>query len=310
MREISRRDWGFAVLGGLAAALPVRAEQGAAAPAPTPRPTPKPAPVYLDSRIKGVQLGVQSYSFRDRTLAEAIQAMAALGIGSCELWQGHVEPKELSGPAGMREDLRRWRMSTPLDFFQGLREQLDQAGVRLDAYNLSFRNDFTDAEMERCCLIAGALGVPLITSSANVSMVRRFDFFARQHRLRVGLHNHSVAGPDELATPEDLESALAGTRVTGINLDLGHFVAAGFDGIEYLTRHHARIFCLHLKDRKRGQGPNVPWGEGDAPLAEALRLVRDRKWPIPVMIEYEYAGADTIDEVRRCLEFCRKALGA
>ncbi len=310
MREISRRDWGLAVLGGLATALPLRGDEGTAAPTPTPKPTPKPKPVYLDSRVRGVEIGVQSYSFRDRTLEEAIQATAALGIGACELWQGHVEPKDLSGPESSREDLRRWRMTTPLEHFQGLREKFDAAGVQLIAYNLSFRADFTDAEMERCCLIAVALGVPLITASANISVVRRFDFFAHQHQLHVGLHNHSRSQPDELATPEDFERALAGTRSTGIALDLGHFTAAGFDGLEYLERHHAQVNCLHLKDRKKAQGPNVPWGEGDTPLAEALRLVRDRKWMMPVVIEYEYPGADAIDEVRRCLAFCRKALEA
>jgi sugar phosphate isomerase/epimerase len=310
MREISRRNWGLAVLGGLATALPARAQQGAAAPTPTPRPTPKPAPVYRDARIRGVEIGVQSYSFRDRTLDEALQAMAALGLGSCELWQGHVEPKELTAANAPREGLRRWRMSTPLEHFRELREKFDAAQIRLAAYNLSFRSDFTDAEMERCCLIATALGVPLLTASANASVVRRFDRFAREYKLAVGLHNHSRVQPDELATPEDFERALAGTTSTGINLDLGHFAAAGFDGIAYLRNNHARVNCLHLKDRKASQGPNVPWGEGDTPLAEALRLVRDRQWTMPVMIEYEYPGADTIDEVRRCLDFCRKALEA
>ncbi len=34
----------------------------------------------------GIVLGTQSYSFRDRTLDEAIKAMNQLGLTSCELW--------------------------------------------------------------------------------------------------------------------------------------------------------------------------------------------------------------------------------
>jgi len=309
MANITRREWGAAVLGGLVTSIPAWGQSGAEKPAATPEPTPKPKPTYIDSRINGVQVGLQSYSLRDRNLDEAILAMAALGIGACELWQGHVEPADLTKPDASREDLRRWRMTVPLEDFAAIRDKFDAAGVELIAYNLSFRSDFTDAEMERSCLMAKALRVPLITASANISAVRRFDHFAYEHDLLVGLHNHSRVSPDEIATPDDFRAALAGaTSHIGINLDLGHFTAAGFDGLAFLEEHHRRIFALHLKDRKRDQGPNVPWGEGDTPVAEALRLVRDRRWPIPALIEYEYKAKDTIDEVKRCLAFTRKAL--
>jgi hypothetical protein len=51
-----------------------------------------------------VRIGVQSYSFRDRGLDEAIEAMKTIGLGEVELWQGHIEP----GPADKvaREALR------------------------------------------------------------------------------------------------------------------------------------------------------------------------------------------------------------
>ena len=48
------------------------------------------ASARIDSRISGVQLGVQSYSFRDRPLDAAIQAMVDDGIGECELFSPHI----------------------------------------------------------------------------------------------------------------------------------------------------------------------------------------------------------------------------
>ena len=95
-----------------------------------------------------------------------------------------------------------------------------------------------------------------------------------------------------------------------VNLDIGHFTAANFDAVAFLRQHHDRIVSLHIKDRKRNDGPNVPLGEGDTPIVQVLQLVRDQKWTMPVNIEYEYKGGDTVEEVKRCLAYCRKALDA
>lgn len=257
-----------------------------------------------DSRIRGVPIGAQSYSFRDRSLDEAIEAMKKIGLTYCELWQGHVEPRGLS-----REELRKWRLQTPLSVFEEVREKFRKAGITLCAYTYGFREDSSEEEVARGFEMARALGVRIITSSANVSMARRVDPYAQKARITVAMHNHSVIKPNEFARPEDFEEAMRGnSRYIAVNLDIGHFVAAGYDPLDYLVKHHDRIPVIHLKDRKKNQGPNVPFGEGDTPIREVLQLIARKRLRIYAMIEYEYKGADTVEEVRRCYEYCRKAL--
>ncbi len=251
-----------------------------------------------------VTLGVQSYSFRDRTLDDAIAALQLLGLRSCELWSVHVEPRGLS-----RDDLRRWRETTPMDHFHVVREKLRRASIQLSAYNISFRDDFSDAEIERGFEMAASLGAPAITSSSNVKTVARVAPIAERRTMLVAMHNHSRIDPNEFATAESLTTAMSASPFIAVNLDIGHFTAANFNALEYLDAHHAEIVSLHIKDRKRDQGPNVPFGEGDTPITAVLQRLRDRKWDIPAQIEYEYKGADTNAEVRRCLEYCRKSLG-
>ena len=253
---------------------------------------------------KGVTLGVQSYSFRDRPLDAAIDAMSKVGLTVCELWQGHLEPRELS-----REDLRRWRETVSLEEFRKTRGQFERAGVTLSAYNISFKDDFSDAEIERGFDMADALGTRVITASANVSAVPRIATVAARRKVPVAMHNHSDPDPNEFASPESLtRAAQAPGGFIRINLDIGHFTAANHDAVAFLRVHHARIVSLHLKDRKRGQGDNMPFGQGDTPIGPVLRLLRDKRWNIPAHIEYEYAGKDTIGEVKRCLEYCRREL--
>src|SRR5947199_497417 len=75
-----------------------------------------PCMAAIDSDISGVQIGAQSYSFRDRSLDDMVSAMVEIGLGECELWQGHLEPRSKS-PGG-RDELRKWRTTVPLEFFK------------------------------------------------------------------------------------------------------------------------------------------------------------------------------------------------
>jgi sugar phosphate isomerase/epimerase len=300
---LTRREWGKLALSGLAlTALPGAA--GGAARAKK-----------VDSRVRGVLIGAQTYSFRDRPLDDVPTSMAAAGIGSCELWQGHLEPMELirktwSGDAQAREQLRQWRLTTPLSFFREVRAKFDKAGVDLYAYNYSMKDDFTDPEIERGFEMAKALRVKVMTSSSNVSTTKRIDPYAKRYKMKVGLHNHSeVKKTNEISTAETFAQALEGTSpFIAINLDIGHFAAANGDAAAYLRAHYDRIVALHIKDRKRDDGPNVPFGQGDAPIKQVLVMLRDNKWSIPANLEYEYDGTDTIAEVKRCFDYCKQAL--
>jgi sugar phosphate isomerase/epimerase len=270
MTDLTRREFHRLTIGGLVAGL---------------------AP------YKGVTIGVQSYSFRDRPLDAAIEAMRTIGLSPCELWQGHVEPRGVS-----REEMRRWRETVSLDEFRQIGETFQKAGLELSAYNISFKDDFSDAEIERGFDMTEALGTKLITASAQVSVVPRVARVAARRKIPVAMHNHSDPHPNEFASPESLtRAAEAPGGFIKINLDIGHFTAANNNALPFVQAHHSRILSLHLKDRRRDQGENVPFGEGDTPIGPVLRLLRDRKWNIPAHIEYEYKGKDTIDEVMRCL---------
>jgi sugar phosphate isomerase/epimerase len=250
-----------------------------------------------------VTIGVQSYSFRDRSLTDAIAGMQKLGLRSCELWSTHVEPAKLT-----RDERRQWRETVDLAHFHRIRDQFAKASIALSAYNISFRDDFSDAEIERGFDMAVALGTPVITSSSNIKTVSRIAPIAARKKMLVGVHNHSRVDPNEFATAKNFTDAMAASPYIAVNLDIGHFTAANEDAAAFLQQHHARIVTLHLKDRRRNEGPNMPFGEGDTPIVEVLALLQQNGWPIPANIEYEYKGGDSVDEVGKCLAYCRKAL--
>jgi sugar phosphate isomerase/epimerase len=259
--------------------------------------------LFALQKYKNVTLGTQSYSFRDRPIDAMITGMREIGLTNVELWQGHVEPRDVS-----RDEMRKWRETVSLDEFRKIKEKFDRGGITITAYNISFKDDFSDAEIERGFEMTKALGTKVITASANTAVVSRVAPIAARHKIPVAMHNHSRIAPNEFATPDDFVKAMKTGPFIATNLDIGHYTAANFDAVAFLQQHHDRILSLHIKDRRRNDGPNVPFGEGDTPIGPVLRLVRDRGWAIPTNIEYEYKGGDTVQEVKRCLEYCRRQL--
>ena len=293
----TRREFNGLVVGGLAAAPFVGG--GAAQKA-------------ASSKFAGVRLGTQSYSFRDRSLDEAIAGMAAVGISYCELWSAHAErgamPTTAAAGSTRREAQRKWRLDpATIDYFKSIRAKFDNAGVTLTSYDVPFANDFTDEEIAATFAFGKALGVNVITSSSKVSVAPRVAPVAAKATMKVGFHNHSNIAPDEFARPEDWATAMAAGPNIAMTLDIGHFTAANFDALAFLEQHHDHIVSMHIKDRKRDQGANVPFGTGDTPIVAVLKKLRDNKWDIPAHMEFEYTG-DTLVEMRRCLDYCKTVL--
>lgn len=163
----------------------------------------------------------------------------------------------------------------------------------------SFANAFT---------LARALGGRAISSeiSHTDEELKRVGEFADKHQLMVGYHGHATT------TPEHWEKAFSFAKHNGANVDLGHFVAGNnVSPMAFIKKHHGRITHVHVKDRKMHNGPNTPFGEGETPIAEVLRLLRDNKWNIQATIEFEYkvpAGSDRMKELARTIKFCQDAL--
>jgi sugar phosphate isomerase/epimerase len=199
-----------------------------------------------------------------------------------------------------REALRNWRLSVPLDGYRAIGKKFRDAGLVYFSHNLSFRDDFTDEEIDRGFQMAEALGTKVITASSPLSVFPRVKPFAEKYDFKVALHNHGNG-------PEDFLKVMEMSRNFCINLDIGHFTAAGHDAIAFIREHHARITNIHLKDRKKNNGPEVPYGDGDSPLREALRLLKGEKYGFPADIEL-VGPAGPKAELTKCLQYCKDAL--
>jgi len=270
-----------------------------------------------NSVVKGVQIGVITYSFRalPGTIEDLIKYCVDCNINAIELMGEAPEayagiPKREQGQsnADHNKAVADWRASVSMDKFKEVRKMFKDAGITIYAWKpsaLDPRN--TDAEIVYAFNAGKALGANHVTVELpNEAHTKRLGDLATANKFKIGYHAHSQA------TPTLWDAALAQSEYNCINLDLGHYTAGTSSSpIPFVEKNHERIVSMHLKDRKYHDGPNAPWGEGDTPIKEALKLIRDKKYKFPVTIEYEYntpAGSTVVAEVKKCREFAEQAL--
>lgn len=207
--------------------------------------------------------------------------------------------------------LRNWRLNTPMSYFTGIRRKFESAGLTPFSYVTTFSTDMTDPEIDVMFRQATALGVSIFsTNQTKVEMALRLAPFAERHKIDLGFHNHTaVQNPNEVASLDSFQRLFSVSPRFKANLDVGHYAAANQDALAFVKQFPDRITHLHMKDRKRDNGPGTVWGEGDAPLKEILLYLRDTKSKIPAIVEYEYRGAGSgIVETKRCIDFMRRTL--
>ena len=279
--------------------------------------------------VNGVVFGVETFSFHDlprsgdpALIPTIIKNMQALGIAECEIMSGHVEPypSALTGwwvqsrrsPdfSKLRDEARHWRLTVSMDYYRAIRRQFEDAGLRIYLYNVNFNETFTDAERDRTFEAAKVLGAEGFSSSTVLSEARRLVPFVERHKMFVAMHNHNnLADPDQFATPASFEAALAMSGLFRVTLDIGHFVAGNNDPVAFINKHHDRIVNIHVRDRKRDNGPNRPFGQGDTPIREVLRLIRDNRYAVRAYLEYEYGSfRSSLEETTAMFQYCKDVL--
>lgn len=302
------------------------------------------------SLINGVQIGTITYSFRDmpdQSAEATLQYVLDSGISAIELMGGPAEsfagaPKntvdmrsvfplmrkrrdkqELTADEtktlneaeaqmkAYREEVAKWRLSAPMDKFGQMRKMYNKAGVQIYAFKPdAFGVQNTDADINYGLKAAKLLGASHVTLEhpSNDAHTLRLGTLAQKQGMKVAYHGH------EQQTPTFWDTALAQSPANMLNLDLGHFVAAGnADPLSIVKLKHERIASMHVKDRQtpdHGKG-NLAWGQGDTPLLQVLKLMRDQKYTFPATVELEYqvpAGSTSVAEVKKCVDYCRNAL--
>ncbi len=314
MLPYTRREFAKLALTALPAASLLSAANRLSA-AETPAKQGKP-----NSKVAGVQIGLNvPYSFKDPAMSgdDILKNCQQLNLSAVELRAQPVEaflglPAVLVATKGAddanAEKLRQWRKAASMSRVKEFRRKFEDGGVLIDILKVDGIFKMSPDELDYSFAMAKALGARAISTEISKldDDLKRVGQFADKHQFMVGYHGHATT------TPAHWETAFSFAKFNAANVDIGHFIAGNnFSPADFIKKHHARISHVHIKDRKKNEGPNTEFGKGDTPIVEILRLIRDNKWNIQATIEFEYAipaGSDRMKEIARAIQYCRDAL--
>jgi sugar phosphate isomerase/epimerase len=292
----------------------------------------------VNSNFGGVQIGINvPYSFHSEFKSgdECLDATLKLGLSAVEMRAQPIEQfmgaradlvayptqrvtgKSAEELAAMRkanaEELRKWRLSASMDKVKAFRKKYEDAGVKIRIVKVDAIDTFADEEIDYMFGVAKTAGANAISCEIPLSHTKRLGEFGEKHKMMIGYHGHTnITSPEAFGRPESWEAAMSYSKYNGINLDIGHFIAGNSKSpIPFLTKYHDRVTHIHVKDRKLDNGPNVPFGQGDTPIVETLKLMQREKWQFPGIIEFEYTapqGSTQMAEIAKCVEYCKNAL--
>ena len=297
-----------------------------------------------------LNIGLQTWSFRtmeDQSPLAILDYIKQTGIKNVELMGNHAEPyagapeSPLNDRSAMRllykqyrgeklteeekikaqefsekrkiheQKVAEWRKNVDMNKFKELRSLYNKAGINIFAFKPRvFEIENTDDDIRYGMRAAKALGASHITLEhpENDEHTQRLAKIAKEEDIIVGYHGH------EQQTPTLWDTALDQSEFNKMNLDFGHYVAGdNNDVVEFVKEKSDQIISMHLKDRKKGinGGDNLPWGEGDTPIVDLVKLINYEGYSFPLTIELEYdipEGSNAIEEIKKCVEYIYNSL--
>jgi inosose dehydratase len=233
-----------------------------------------------------LQLGAQSFSFREFDFAGSLDCLKKLELTAMEFCGVHF-------PADAQD--------AALD---DVMAQLKQAGISTPVFGVeafSADHDANRAKFE----FAKKLGVGILSAYPELDAFDSLEKLVEEFQIKIAIHNHG---------PESLYSKVADTLdavdklhpFIGACVDTGHALRSGEAPHEVIEALGDRVISVHLKDWTVG-GEEQILGEGDMDVTATVQALKAIGFQGPIMMEYELSPDNPVADMRQGLACWRAA---
>lgn len=190
------------------------------------------------------KIGVQMWTFRVFTFAQALDKVDSAGVKYIEAFWG--QPLG----AGMKDSFGI-RMSD--DSKAKIKQMLQAKGISMVAMGVIVPR--TREEWKKAFDLAKDFGLSYITAEPIKNQWDMVDSMAGSYGIKVAIHDHPK--PNMYWSPDSVLAAIQGHPNIGSCADVGHWARNGVNPVEALKKLAGHIYGVHLKDIKKFDDPKA-----------------------------------------------------
>lgn len=181
------------------------------------------------------KIGVQMWTFRMFTFAEALDKVDSAGVKYIEAFWG--QPLG----AGMKDSFGI-RMSD--ESKAKIKQMLQSKGISMVAMGVIVPK--TREEWQNSFDLAKEFGLSYITAEPLKDQWDMVDSMAGSYGIKVAIHDHPK--PNVYWSPDSVLAATVGHPNIGSCADLGHWARNGLNPVDCLKKLAGHVYGVHLKD--------------------------------------------------------------
>jgi inosose dehydratase len=239
----------------------------------------------------GFTVGIQSYTFRNFKLEQALKRTQELGLKFIEFYNGHVP---------ITNDEKK---------IEAVKKLCAEYGITPIAFGVEGFSKDHEANKKKFAF-GKALGIKHLSADPNPDSFDSLDKLVDEYKISIAIHPHGPDGRGGLHRWYSSEVILKAVKdhnpLIGTCLDTGHLIRSAqlgkkLDPAAEVRAMGARNFGIHLKDHDNEKKRDVVYGQGVLDVPEVLKALREVKFGGYISIEYEHNPDNPSADVKDCL---------
>ena len=239
------------------------------------------------------KIGVQMWTFRMFTFAEALDKVDSAGVKYIEAFWGQPLGDGLKDSFGIR-------MSD--ESKAKLKQLLQKKGISIEAMGVI--SPATREEWKKAFDLAKEFGLSYITAEPRKDQWDMVDSMAGSYGIKVAIHDHPK--PDMYWSPDSVLAAMKGHPNIGACADLGHWARNGINPVDALKKLAGHVYGVHLKDiTKFGQvnAADTVVGKGVIDFPPIFQELKRQHFSGMFSIEHESNWYHSLPDVIETVKF-------